>query len=260
MNTNKHILSIMSIVLLCILSGCGNKKADTAETATKYEPVEFQYGTFDDEYSWLDNFPQEADGDGIFESVDICGIDYSKDITLGEFIKDGWVAEEYTVTTTYKDLTGADASSAMFDTDNSIEKSIKFVDALDENVPQHTCKFLMRDLVTGGIVYVIVCREPGGKWKDTKICGYEYYWKMREEDTFSINGITKDMGQKQTDEKLLAAEGSFARAEYSDDNKIQNIYYTDKSASSGVRIKYTYNHKLSKNEPYEKTIIVSIRN
>ncbi|MBD5136775.1 MAG: hypothetical protein HDT39_12560 [Lachnospiraceae bacterium] len=260
MNIKKSISIIVSIVLLCTISGCGDKKADTAENVTKYEPLKLVYQSLHDEYTWLEHFPQEANGDGIFESVNICGIDYSKDMTLEEFIKEGWVVEEYTITTTYKNLTKSDVPHAMFDEDNSIEKSIKFIEALNDTISQDTCKFLMRNPVTDDIVYVIVCREPDGKWKDTKICGYEYYWKMTEEDSFSINEITQDMSRKQIDERLLASKGSFAKAEYSDNNKINNIYYTDESATAGIRIKYTYISKFDKNEPYEKTITVSIRN
>ncbi|MDE6253546.1 MAG: hypothetical protein K2M78_13100 [Lachnospiraceae bacterium] len=260
MYIKKSIYIIVSIISLCIISGCSDKKTDIVNDVTKYEPLKLEYKSLHDEYTWLEHFPQETNGGGIFENINICGIDYSKDMTLEKFINEGWVAEEYTITTTYKNLTKSDVPHALFDEDNSIEKSIKFIEALNDTVSQDTCKFLMRNLYTGDIVYVIVCRVPDGKWKDTKICGYEYYWKMKEEDSFSINEITQDMNQKQIDERLLASEGSFAKAEYSDDNKINNIYYTDESAAVGIRIKYTYRSEFDKNGPYEKTITVSIRN
>lgn len=254
----KNVFTITLIMLMCTIAGCSNKKAEQAENITKYESLEINYGSLHDEYAWLENFPQDTEENGIFENVNICGINYNRDMTLEEFIKEGWVVEEYTILTTYKNLSRSDVSAAMFDQENSIEKSIKFIDSLNDTVSGDTCKFLMHNLVTNDIVYVIVCRKTDSSWKDTKICGYEYSWKMTEEDSFSINGITKDMSQEQTDEKLLATEGSFAKAEYGDDNKIENIYYTDKSAADGIRLKYSYRNKL--NEPYEKTIIVSVRN
>ena len=109
------------------------------------------------------------------------------------------------------------------------------------------------------IIYIIVCRDEGETWRESRICGYEYYWNMSKEDSFNINGITQYTTQEELDKMLLTSDEDIVKAEYDNQGYIEAVNYTNKSGKDGIRIKYNYRINYSATEPYEKIITVSVR-
>lgn len=258
MKMNKNLSTIILFFILFTLSACSKKESDSIATPETYETTEIQYSSLRDEYTWLEQFrPADnvtAGEENIFGTIRINGSEYSTEMTLGDFIDEGWLPEEYSVYIDCDYITKDRYDSSLHSV-NSKEKAFEYIESLND-IPEDTCRFLMYNKDTGDIIYTIVLREADKTWKDSFICGYEYYWDMSEEDSFSLNGITQDMSMDKTDEILLSSEGSYAKAEYDGEKRIVNIYYTNKHAKEGVRIRYNYNAKYSKTEPKEKIITI----
>lgn len=258
MKTNKYISAIILFSILFTLSSCSKKAPDSVTASETYETTEIQYNSLHDEYTWLEQFRsagnESPDGEKMFDTININGSEYSTDMTLGDFIDKGFLPEEYNISAGCKYITKNGYDSSLHSV-YSKEKAFEYIDSLND-ISGDTCRFLMYNQDTGDIIYTIALREKTEPWRNAYICGYEYYWDMSDEDLFSLNGITKDMKQKKIDEILLSSEGNFAKAEYDDEKRIVNIYYTNKQAEDGVRIRYNYKAKYSKTEPKEKIITI----
>lgn len=257
------IISAILIFTLIFASGCGEEKQDKQvknEYKTEYETFTFGHRSLRDEYTWLNQI-QEKEGDTYkFNNITIQGESYNEEMTVEEFIKEGWYIQEYSTLYTEKYKPKEDVISGI-DEGNFEELEKKSMEQLDimNELTVDTVRMMMYYPEAQDIIYIIVCREEGETWRESRICGYEYYWNMSKEDSFNINGITQYTTQEELDKMLLTSDEDIVKAEYDNQGYIDAVYYTNKSGKDGIRIKYNYRINYSATEPYEKIITVSVR-
>ena len=257
------ILSVVLVFILIFASGCIEKKQDKHvenECKTEYETVSFSHSSLRDEYTWLNQI-QEKEGDTYkFNNITIQGKRYDEEMTIEKFIKEGWYIQEYSTSFAeeYESKQNVILRLGDYNVNDLEKKSLEILDYMNE-VTDETYRLMMYYPETQDIIYIILCREEGKTWRESRICGYEYYWNMSKDDTFDINGITQYTTQEELDKMLLTSDEDIVKAEYDSQGYIDTVYYTNKSGKDGIRIKYNYRKKYSTTEPYEKIITVSIR-
>lgn len=264
------LIFIVCIITCVFAMGCDNpkEKHTSIQKNTEYETAEIKHASLKDEYTWLNQFYERYKGNTgdndtcLFNNIVIQDEEFNVHMTIGQFINKGWYIQEYNRLSEEKYKSKDEVLSGIVtdESDDLKSKSLELLDYLDSTI-YDTYRFMMYKPQTQDIIYIIVIKNDGDKWKDSNICGYEYYWDMSKNDNmFCINEITKDTTPKDLDKMLLTSDENIVMAEYDNDNRIDSIYYTTKSAKDGIKIKYNYRRDFSTTEPYEKIVTVSIMN